>query len=326
MCGIVGEKILGADSQVPGFEKNRGIMAKVMINVLRFVIIIIGVIAWQHFRYLKIRRDIVQDRQPMLYGADTFHVVTFIKLAQGKDIIESLSMFAGQVKSIGLGKIIYAGQAVFTNPSAQIGESDWDAVMMVQYPSRKKYEAAASAVEYQSALNGFSKTYTHGMRRPAALNLILPQVLLVRCLKDILKGNWRTEKLEPAQVSEVAVEAGAARGIVDRILSMSSVNDKALVIFNLTRAGTPEQQASDRIYTSNMLTRMARLSHGPMHMGSAVILEGDAKLEDVSIVYYPGPRYFAELVQSRFFQGIIGSKQLGDSQSVPTVPVLSLLE
>ena len=36
------------------------------------------------------------------------------------------------------------------------------------------------------------------------------------------------------------------------------------------------------------------------------------------MVYYPGVRYFAELVGSRFFQGIIGDKQLGDTLVVPT--------
>ena len=70
---------------------------------------------------------------------------------------------------------------------------------------------------------------------------------------------------------------------------------------------------------------MGRLAHGPMHMGSAVTLEGDASFKTVAIVYYPGVSYFAKLVSSRFFLGIIGDKQLGDTQAVPTVPILSRL-
>ena len=35
--------------------------------------------------------------------------------------------------------------------------------------------------------------------------------------------------------------------------------------------------------------------------------------------------YFAELLSSEFFLGIIGDKQLGDTQAVPTVPILSRL-
>ncbi len=74
-----------------------------------------------------------------------------------------------------------------------------------------------------------------------------------------------------------------------------------------------------------MLTRMGRTVNGPMHIGSAVTIEGEAVFDSVAIVYYPGVSYFAELLASRFFQGIIGDKQLGDTQAVATVPILSLL-
>jgi len=40
------------------------------------------------------------------------------------------------------------------------------------------------------------------------------------------------------------------------------------------------------------------------------------------IVYYPGVEYFAEMLQGEFFTGIVGGKQLGDSQSSPKVPLL----
>ena len=57
-------------------------------------------------------------------------------------------------------------------------------------------------------------------------------------------------------------------------------------------------------------------------MGRAVTLEGDADFDDVIIVYYPGVEYFSELVQSKFFTGIVGGKQLNDTQSTITVPLL----
>ncbi len=43
---------------------------------------------------------------------------------------------------------------------------------------------------------------------------------------------------------------------------------------------------------------------------------------NVVIVYYPGVEYFAEMLQSEFFTGIVGGKQLGDTLSSPTVPLL----
>jgi hypothetical protein len=73
-----------------------------------------------------------------------------------------------------------------------------------------------------------------------------------------------------------------------------------------------------------MIGAMAERGCGPMHMGRAVTLEGDADFDDVAIVYYPGVAYFAEMLGSNFFQGIIGDKQLGDTQATVTVPILSL--
>jgi len=299
-------------------------MRKLTIIVLSLVCLIIAAMIWQHFRYLDIRRDIVQDRQPMLYGSDTFHAVTFFKLSRGANIIESLSRFVNQIESKGAGKIIYAGQAAIAHKSDQIGEVDWDAVIMVQYPSRQKYDENAETPEYQANLSGFSKTYTHGMHRPAAANLMIHQAFLLLSLIDILKGNWGVDALEPLPAPEPADRAAIGE-FVNSLLNMRSINGEALVIFNLQRRGTPEQQAENRSYAFKMITRMARLSHGPMHIGPAIVLEGDAEFEMVAVVYYPGVTYFASLVQSRFFQAIIGNKQLGDYQAVLTVPILDML-
>jgi hypothetical protein len=47
--------------------------------------------------------------------------------------------------------------------------------------------------------------------------------------------------------------------------------------------------------------------------------------DQVVIVSYPGIEYFVELVQSQFFTGIRGGKQLGDDLSSLTVPILQHL-
>jgi hypothetical protein len=74
-----------------------------------------------------------------------------------------------------------------------------------------------------------------------------------------------------------------------------------------------------------MMGLMAKGGHGPMHIGRAVTLEGDAEFDQIVIVYYPGVEYFADLIQSEFFTSIVGGKQLGDSLSSPSVPLLSHL-
>jgi len=65
--------------------------------------------------------------------------------------------------------------------------------------------------------------------------------------------------------------------------------------------------------------------HGPSHMGNSVTLEGDAEFKAGGIVYYPGLDYFLSLMQSTFYNGISGGKQLGDTQAIPTVPILDRL-
>ena len=126
--------------------------------------------------------------------------------------------------------------------------------------------------------------------------------------------------MEARQVERLELEARQAD-----LRELRPVNDEALVVFNLTLPGSPEQQAADRSYGWKMIARMAALGHGPRHIGRAVTLEGNARFDRVVIVYYPGVGYFARLIGSHFFQGIIGDKQLGDTQAVPTVPVLSQL-
>ena len=62
---------------------------------------------------------------------------------------------------------------------------------------------------------------------------------------------------------------------------------------------------------------------GPViFVGLYALGEGEADFDNIAIVYYPGVEYFAELLQSEFFTGIVGGKQLGDTLSSPTVPLL----
>ena len=72
-----------------------------------------------------------------------------------------------------------------------------------------------------------------------------------------------------------------------------------------------------------MLSMLAEVGAGPMHIGAAVTLEGDAKFDQVAIVYYPGVEFFADMVQSKFFTTAVVGKQLGDTLSSPSVPLLS---
>jgi hypothetical protein len=48
-----------------------------MIRVvgLLLVLVLLGAALWQHQRYLRVRRKILGDRQPLLYPGRTFHAL-----------------------------------------------------------------------------------------------------------------------------------------------------------------------------------------------------------------------------------------------------------
>jgi hypothetical protein len=118
----------------------------------------------------------------------------------------------------------------------------------------------------------------------------------------------------------VVENAGLARLAAERELGRH-----AAVIVNLVREGSAEQQEADRGYVRQMFGLMAEGAHGPMHVGRAVRLESGADFDGVAIVYYPGVDYFADMARSRCYQGILGGKQLGDTQVSITVPILDRL-
>jgi hypothetical protein len=221
--------------------------------------------------------------------------------------------------------VVYAGQAALVPlESSQLGPALWNAVLLTSYSSREVFERIARDAKTRDALASFSGNYTHGMKRPALANLLFPQALLGLRIVDIVSGNWTVAEFEPMPIAN---EDGVAalKGRTEKLLRLGAVNDEAVVIFNLVLRGDEKQREANRSYGRQMITRMAALAHGPMHFASAVTVEGDARFEEVIIVYYPGVQYFARMVGSRFFQGIVGGKQLGDTLAVPTVPILDKL-
>ena len=89
--------------------------------------------------------------------------------------------------------------------------------------------------------------------------------------------------------------------------------------------GRASEQKANRAYDRKMAGLFAANGHGPSHLGKSITLEGDAEFENVGTVYYPGLDYFTSLMQSTFYNGIVGGKQLGDTQAIPTVPILDRL-
>ena len=281
---------------------------------------------WQHLRYLKARRGPVQDRQPLLYGRSTFHVVSFLEAGPGADLLDLLRGMRRELETTAGVRMVYAGAAAAAGiPSSQLGETHWDAVVLLQYPSRGLYDDLQAAAAHREALGRFARTYSYGMNRPVLLNLAVPMLLLALRIHQIVTQKPSHYPLEPDpdRLSDPATREREQR--MGELDALRRYSEEAVVIVNLLKQGTPEQRAADRRYGLAMAGGFAEGAHGPMHVGPAVALEGAARFDAVALVYYPGIEYMKQLMRSRFFNGIVGGKQPGDTLAVPTVPVLAQL-
>jgi hypothetical protein len=298
----------------------------VLVSLLVMLILAAGAAGvWQHLRYVHARRDIVHDVQPLLYPSEAFHVVTFLQLAAGGELFEEVRKLRDHLEA-GPAKMVYAGKvAVRPMASAQLVEAfgedvPWDAVTVVQYPSREAYDGVAASVGYEQALAGFAQAYSHGMKRGAVPNLLVPMMLLAKRFQQVVTRQpshfpfARTDEIDP----------GAGR-LAAGLLEEQELGENAIAVVNFIKQGTPEQVAADRGYGNRMLGMMAEGAFGPTHMGRAVGVERGVEYDTVVIVYYPGVQFFADMAHSEFFQGIVGGKQLGDTQATPTVPILGRL-
>ena len=65
--------------------------AVVVAVVVLIVVLVLGsAMLWQHMRYLGVRRNIVQDHQPILHSSGDFHVLVFVTTAPGADVVEGV--------------------------------------------------------------------------------------------------------------------------------------------------------------------------------------------------------------------------------------------
>jgi uncharacterized protein (DUF1330 family) len=279
---------------------------------------------WQHFKYLELRRDRVEDRQPLLYSASAFHAVTFLKVADDRKVIHELRALRDAIEKPAGGLLVYAGQVAMRMVTSNQIANDWDALVLVQYPSREAFDTFTASSPYREVLSRFSETYTHGAIRGAGLNLMLPLGLLAMRVGDILR---RTPRMLPfVPVGDDAMpELRLIVKEAERFNDYRHIKDDAVVIFNLIRPGDKDQQKADRSYAAKMISGMAEGSYGPMHMGRAVTVEGDAVFRQFVAVYYPGIDHMQAMLGSTFMNRIAGGKQLGDSLAVATIPVLSKL-
>ncbi len=293
------------------------------LALVGMLLVVVAVMTWQHLRYLNKRRAVLQDHQPLLYPQEAFHALTFLRIKPGQDLLVAVRAFRDETQSLGGAQWVYAGKSIVTgNVSSQIGPVEWNAVVLAQYPSREAFDEAAASERYRGALAAFPQTYTQGFKRPATLNLLIHQFLLAKRARQLIT---LAPPLFPLQQDESVAATPEAEEGVRRLLAEKEFGVEGMVIVNLQKHGNAEQRASDGAYGNRMMDGMAEGGYGPMHLGPAVRVEADHDFDQVVLVYYPGVEFFADLARSTFFQGIIGGKSLGDTQTNLTVPILERL-
>lgn len=289
------------------------------------VFLVLAAMAWQHLRYLRIRRDSAQDRQGLWHSNQAFHVIVFFKLGSGDKVVDTVRRFVQHILANSKARLIYAGEAAFTISSNQLGNCDWDGVLMFEYPSRTEYLESIADNRFGEARQYLSDSYVHGMRRDRQRNLAVPQFLLRLRLKDILCGNWRIEPLRLSPVFATFPEYAPWRAREARLRAVNAINRQGLVVYSLVKRGKPGQRIGITVFARKMASRMAALGHGPVHIGRPVRLENLARFDQVFATHYPSADYLADLLSSQFFNSFTGREQLGDYLSVFTIPITDRL-
>jgi uncharacterized protein (DUF1330 family) len=299
-----------------------------MALILGALAILVGAVVLaavvQELRYLRARRGPVADKQTLTYPSTAFHVVTVMAMSPDRELASGVREFVAATERFG-GKVVYAGKiAVNALESSQLPPANWDAFVLAQYPSREAYAITAANPDFQKVRSSFSNSYALGMERFKWLNLALPIGLLGIRTVDILKRTPARYPFKPAgDIDQIPAAAQERRArVVGGLLANREYGKDAVVVLNFIKNGSKEEREANSGYGAEMFALMAEMGNGPMHIGRAVTLEGDAEFDNVIVVYYPGVEYFAELLQSEFFTGIVVGKQLGDTLSSPTVPLL----
>ncbi len=291
------------------------------ISVLLIVALL--AVAGQHFRYLSARRDVVMDRQELFHSSSVFHVATVLELSPNQPLLSGVKTFVDAIEQGGA-QVVYAGKiAANALQSSQLPRVEWDAFVLAQYPSREAYSASEADPDYQRVRSSFANSYALGMKRSPWSNLAIPILLLGKRTVDIIGGQPpRYPFRQAAMLDQLPFARDRRARMVDDLLANREYGKDACVVLNFIKQGSTSQREANAGYGSEMMGLMAEMGNGPTHIGDAVTLEGDADFDQVVVVYYPGVEYFAEMLQSEFFTGIVGGKQLGDTLSSPTVPLL----
>ena len=285
----------------------------------------------QVWRYYRSRRDIAMDRQALFHDANVVHVVTALKLGPDQALLPAMRHFVEVVEGMGA-RVVYAGKSVVTGTqSSQVPNKDWDAFVVSQYRNREAFDGVASDPAYKDLQATFGNSWSIGMARNAVQNLVLPLYLLALRARQIITREAPrfpfVEHPDPVVFRRAGdVDRETQKKFLAHVVSENEQFSKdGLVVVNFQKDGNAKQVKADSSYTREIMSLMAEVGHGPLHIGRAISLQDQVDFDRVVLVYYPGVKYFIDMLQSTYYTSIFGNKQLGDNLSFPTVPILDRL-
>lgn len=261
------------------------------------------------------------------YDGDTVHAVTFLTVRSGLDPIEALRTFHRTTRHFRGVRWVYAGRAMVTGVvSEQLGPIEWDAVVVLQFPSLKDQRMVTASAAYQEAIAPFARHYTCAFRRPAAANAALPTVLGARGALRRLRGAEPVLPFTPARVdTDGAAEAAFSLDplVIERNLGV----DGAVIASLVKKPAATDRKASIR-FVRRMAALMAETGFGPTHLGrvleSSGNLSGDHedRFDGVALIAYPNLEFLADMARSEYFRQAVRDRKMGDLQTVLTAPIL----
>jgi hypothetical protein len=301
--------------------------------VILFLALLAGAViaagSWQHFRYLRVRRERVEDRQPLLYPGSVFHTVTYLKTdaSLGREgELSSLRALCRAIEAPGGGRVVYAGLVAVNMAASMRLPNEWSALVLSQYPSREAFDRQFHGGQLKEVLDGCERSYVHGFQRSSLVNLTIPLFLGWIRVRDIVLRREPILPFTPLAYEDALPPIQAKRTEILQFDDYRDIRDDAVVVVNLIQPGTAEQRAADNAYSAEMTRGMAEGGYGPMHMGRAIAVEGEHRYRTFAAVFYPGIDHMHAMIGSTFINRVGPGKQLGDTLAVATIPVLGKLD
>lgn len=305
-------------------DRQRTMLNFFLYLLLLIVLLPMSLMFWQQVRYRRIRRRSAQDRQDPLHSQNAFHLCIHFEVNNGRKVLDSAREFCHHMLNGGDATLIYAGQVVFTQQSEQLLTRDWDGILVFEFPSRERFNAAYTH-RLRRARRVFRDSYVYGFGRHRRISASFPQYLLRLAARSFWRGEWRLQALRKPDALAALPQYDELRQQIQRLEAAQAINPKGLVVYSLLSRQRALQPMRDTASNTDLFTRMGRLGHGPIHLGSFLRLEHNAVFDSVFVVQYPSPNYFAELISSQFHHTITHGSGVGDALLLATVPITDRL-